>query len=337
MRILVADPLGSKGHINFIKFYLRALAEIGHVTFATFPSYHAHFQVGARIEIPERFNRQHTKLEVYWNQIRVLDFILRRIQFETHDKIVFLSYETISFYLRWPKDQKVYLFDHNNIPNVFGSRIKTYCYKQLSPPAIHFAFMEYIAQYIEKESCGRSIVIPHPYYRCITADDTKKQNWNATKEYATGKKIIFSPSGRTPSEVTKSLKEFVQNHDGYYLVAKGQQPEESYNYCTRPFFENYEELMENCDLVFIGGLFRYRVSGVAYEALSYGKATVIMDSPFAKVLQTEYPHMVFTIDKIKDILSVDTVPEQIRKEHARFLCEHGFDTNRSDIVRAFSV
>jgi hypothetical protein len=106
---------------------------------------------------------------------------------------------------------------------------------------------------------------------------------------------------------------------------------------VRPFFEDYEALLRSCDLIFCGASFAYRVSGVAYEALSYGKPLVCLDCTFAQKLQDNYPHMIFVIKDVNDIPNLDIDTEKVQDEHRRFLRDHAFETIRDDISRALHL
>ncbi len=327
MQILAIEPVGFRGHMAFNAYFLRCFGEIGNVTFVAPCGYLDSCAVDSRMDIPTRLLQHNSKLGGRWYAIHVLNYILRNIQVADYDAIVFLAYETISFSLRWIMGGKVFLFEHNNIENSLGNWIKTFFYRHLSHNVTHLTFQGYIAQYIRNTYGRRAICVPFPYYRSDVSDSRICAETNAMPSSSEKRKIIFSPSGSTPQVIQDKLKEFVETNKGaYYAICKGNPSEKSDDWEVRSFFEDYESLMRVCDSVFVGARFRYRVSSVVYEALSYGKPVFLMDSLFAQNLQKEYPHLVFPINNVNDILRLETDSQKMREEHARFLREHSFST-----------
>jgi hypothetical protein len=293
--------------------------------------------VDHRIDIPEPLLRHRSRLGARWAQTRALNYILNKVQLDDYDASIFLAYETISFSLRWPKKQITFLFEHNNIENALGSLIKTFFYRRLSPNVVHLAFQNHIAEYI-RDACGRNVVhVPHPHYRNDVSDSGINSD-TALSRRSEDRTIIFSPSGSTPSMIQDELKMFVSTTNGaHYAICKGKHAEKTDDWEVFPFFDNYEVLMRKCDMVFLGARHDYRVSGVAFEALSYGKAIALLDSPFARELNKSYPHLVFPIKTVGDILGLETNPEKMRGEHALFLREHSFDSVRANMIAALGT
>jgi hypothetical protein len=326
MKILAIEPLGVNGHITFNNSFLLALSKIGDITFVTFPDYHRNFKTDTQIDIPRKFQGQNSKFSTRWNQILALIYIKKKIKMDDYDAIVFLAYETISLYICWPKHQKVYLFEHNNISNALRSKIKMYFYKHLPAVAVHVVFMEYIAEFIGKQFKREAITIPLPIDKNITKEDIILRFQTSMEKLGSDKKVVFSPSGLTPLCVIQDLKFFVTNQNGYYLFAKGQKEDNGDKYCIRSFFKNYKDLMINSSIVIIGGTYNYRISGVVYDALSYCKPIIIFRSQFGHELNKRYPGFVFQIDKIEDIQNIKTDPILMKKTYQSYLIEHSFDT-----------
>jgi len=323
-RILAIEPGGFRGHRNLNTFFLRVLGAIGCVTFAAPEEYLDSCEVYCRINIPSQFLRYKTKFGARWSQFRVLNYILRNVSLDNYDAVVFLAYETISFSLRWPRSRKVFLFEHNNIENARGSRIKTFAYEHLSPNAIHLAFLHHIAKHIKDRSGRSATYIPHPYYRRDVSESGICSEFSPS--LSTERTIIFSPSASTPGPIQDKLKRFAsEGQNSYYAICKGATEEKTDACEVRPFFDNYENLMRTCDMVFLGACFNYRVSSVAYEALSYKKPLLLLDSPFARALHNDYPHLVFPVKDMDEIPEVVIDREAIRREHAQFLREHSYD------------
>jgi hypothetical protein len=260
---------------------------------------------------------------VRWSQIRTLNFILKAINITQYDAVIFLSYETISLSLRWPSKFKVFLFEHNNIDNAKNSVIKRFFYRNLPSLAIHLVFQNHIKDFIENRSHRRAEYLPHPYYQ---TDFSEKDNHFQIIKKNPKKKIIFSPSASTPENLQKALIAFAGQHNCMFqIICKGSENKCSENHIVRPFFDDYEKMMKDSDYVFLGKKFDYRVSGVAFEALSYGKTVIMKDCLFAQELREKYPNMVRIIYRLEDLLYLRTDTENLKRENERFIVEHCFD------------
>lgn len=326
LKILAVEPIGA--HESFDRFFLRCFRTLGHVTLAAPVRFAESADVDARIDIPAPLFRQRGKVGARWNAIRVLDYILKNVSLEDYDVIVFLAYETISFSVRWPRSKKVFLFEHNNIENARGSYIKTFFYNRISANAVRLAFQNPSVQFIQETTGGVAVQVPFPYCRQEVSDSGVGPNKSVPDRPPGQPIVIFSPSSSTPEESQDGLKEFASTrNDVYYAICKGSPAKKADGWETRPFFDDYEGLMQSCAMVFVGvrSRFDYRVSGAAYEALSFGKPVVLFDSVFARELRDENPGLVFVIKDMDDIQNIEIDPKGTRKAQERFLRRHSFD------------
>lgn len=291
--------------------------------------------VDTRIDIPTSFFRHRTKIGARWSAIRVLSYILKNVSLENYDAIVFMGYETISFSICWHRNQKVFLFEHNNIENARGSWIKTFFYNKISINAVRLVFQDPIVKFIRETIGGDVVQIPHPYYRQDVSDSGIGPNGIVSSLRPEQPIVIFSPSNSTSQETQDRLKKFVSTTNGaYYATCKGCPAERTDAWEVRPFFDDYQGQMRTCDMVFVGACFDYRVSGVAYEALSYGKPIVLFDSIFARELYSKNPDIVFIIKKLEDILYIKINSKKIQDVHSQFLKKHSFYTIKTIIESA---
>lgn len=334
-KFLLIEPVGFQGHENFNSFFLKIFNILGQVTFIAPIGYLDACSVVSRINIPVSMGGYRTKFNARWSQVCVLRYILKKIDLDEYDAVIFLSYETISLSIVWPKNSKTFLFEHNNIDNFLCSRIKKFFYKNLSKKNVHFVFQDYIAQYLADTYGKSAICIPHPYYRTFDgAEHFLSENSSLKFDYP----VIFSPSSSTPDCIQNNLKKNAQKwRTQYYIIFKGNFEEKTVGYESRPFFENYDELMQRCDFVFLGARFCYRVSGVIYEALSYGCPVILFKSPFAMELQKEYPNMVFLISSVDDIQWLVVDKEKIMEDHTRFLHAHDFESICVRVAKALGI
>lgn len=335
MKIFAVDPIGANGHRNFNTSILQVLRNIGELTFVAPHGYLSDSSVTLRIDIPQSLTRYRSKIGARWSQIRVLKFILKKINLDDYDAVIFLAYETISFCLCWPRNKKAFVFDHNNIENSYRSHVKRAFYRNLSKTVCHFVFLPYIKEYIEQNTQRRVFLIPHPHYREEAFKSPEKFLTSLTNKSDFPLKI-FSPSGSTPKNIQQQLKSFVSIcSDKYYAICKDVLVEKSSAWETRDFFVDYEQYLSSCDMVFVGAKFMFRVSGVVYESLSYGKPVILFNSPFAMELRNENPGLVFVIKDINEIQKVNVDLSIVKKAHGEFLRRHSFDAILSKMETAF--
>jgi hypothetical protein len=318
---------------------LQAIGGIGDITLIAPAKYLIECSVANRISIPESYTDEQSKSRIgdRISQIRILKFILRKVCLDDYEVIIFLAYETISFCLCWPRNRKIFIFEHNNIENSHSNIIKRTFYRYLPDSTRHFVFLPHIKEYIERCTRRKAFHIPHPHYR----EDyyLKPDKYIASSvSKPRGKLVIFSPSSSTPQRVQKKLKFFVSKRaDQYYAICKDTANKKTQEWKTQPFFKDYEQVLSSCDVVFMSARFDYRVSGVAYEALSYGKGTVLFDSPFARALKNKYPSLVFPIQNLEDIAMIKFNPLLMNQDHGRFLRDHSVKAIKQALVNALET
>jgi hypothetical protein len=324
IRILAVDPVGPRGHRNFDTFFLRVLKRLGHVTFVAPQGYLDTIQADARIDLPFRCRGRRGRVSGRWTQVMALRHIQKRLALEAYDVIVFLAYETLSFCLAWSRKWRVCLFEHNNIENAYRSKIKSLFYRYLPSSTSHFVFQQHVGDYIRDRTRRSAKSIPFPYYRTdvtSSGEEIARSSIFRVREPV----IVFSPSSSTPLSIQRQLRSFASKNMGrYFAVFKDTVACRTGAWESRPFFCDYEERLRSCDFVFVGSRFEYRVSNVAYESLSYGRPTIMFASSFSEALRKEYPHLVFLIQVVEDILGLKLNSERMLEEHGIFLRRHSF-------------
>ncbi|MBN1866031.1 hypothetical protein JW916_01945 [Candidatus Sumerlaeota bacterium] len=331
MKILAVDPLAPWGHVNFNTRVLGALREIGHVSFITFHDYHQHFTVDERIDIPDKRGLEHSDRRLRFGQAGVLRSILRTVHPADYDAVVFLCYEAVSLALRWPKDAQAFVFEHNNTDKARENPVKMFLYKRIPRSVSHLVFMDYIGEYIAR-TCGRqSFTVPLNYTLSPEEALTRPSRATARDE---GRKTIFVPSTCTRSRVVRRLKDFVLKSDRWRMVSKGRHEEESERCRVRMFFDDYQELMDGCDLVFFGGEYGCRASAALHEAMSCGKPIVGLDCPFIRAFEKRFPNAVCCIREMDEIDTVRFDLALVRQDQERFVRENSPEAIREALRRA---
>ena len=322
-RILLVEPF-DHSHRQFDTFFIRCMSTCGAVTLIAHKNYIDSVKVNNRINIPQKYSSRSSRLGSLFDLICIHRFVKKILHKEQYDIVIFLAYHTMSLSLFMPNAEQVFVFEHNNIDNACGSRLKLLFYKFLSKKIIHLTLSTLARDFVCNSLGRRAFFIRHPYYGEQVEDKTVPLS-NTHKNIVRGRKIIFSPSGSTLQKFNSELKDFaICRVNDFFVIAKGEKKESGPSYSILPYFDDYENLMSKCDLVFIGMFFNYRVSGVAYEALSYEKPLISIDCPFARDLKSQYPNMVFIIDDISQIDQIEIDQKQLSKDAKRFLKEHSY-------------
>ena len=314
MNILVIDPLSELGHKNFTTYLLNILSGCGEVSFVTKKGYLDKENNKYKIlHFPNKFFKiSISKFSFRLRQIIYIYSIYKDIKKEKkYDLILFTSYETISFAVStlFFNINKVYVIEHNNIDQIVLNKVKSWFYQRINNEITHIAFEKYITTFLQVKYGKKTLYLPHPFYKYSNNDFGKN-------------KVIFSPSSTYKESVAEKLIEFCKKND-YYLIAKGKQEVISERIIVRPFFNNYYQNIEKSTLIFISNFFLYRVSGVAFDALAYGRPIVGFRSLFLEELKKQYCYIVFVIDDVNEIKNIKFNLKKMKLDFYKFKKEHG--------------
>jgi len=302
MRVLVVEPIGA--HKALAAFFLRCLSSASiEVTFVC-PESFLDFQEGRLCEIPKRLFRKKGKLGSRIDASLVLIFIQKSMELDTFDAILFLTYETITFSVFWPKNITTLVLEHNNLDNCLGSRVKEFFYSRLGDSVFHLTFETYISERIETKFGARVETILHP---TICGVENSKNRTQLLQAQGVGEstKLIFSPSASTPERYTKALCSLSESANGeFYFLAKGPNPRVGLNWKICRYFQNFDSLLAASDAAFLGKNYEYRVSGIVYEALGVGTHIIMPDCLFGRCMKKKYPTEISLYRKISDVRRV---------------------------------
>ena len=290
LKLLVIQPQDVQ-HWNFDSLFIKAISNFGDVIFVGRSDYLTDENIKHRINLPNKFFGQGAKFNNRINNLRVIASCKKIQKRVRPDVTIFLSYDTISMLL-WRS--KAIICEHNNISNTRTNFLKRYAYSLLSKKLVSISLQNHIDRFIV-DSCKRdSFVIHHPVQNI--KNDIKH---NIRKN--TDKTTLFFASGGIEELDTIAVKDFLLISQQHFAYIKGNTDEEAHFYQMRKFFQNYYELMSVCDfIVVIAERYNYRVSGVAYEALSLGKPVILKKSLFSEELKSQYPDMVHIIKNMND-------------------------------------
>jgi len=332
MKILAVDPLSCRGHMNFNSSILRALKGLGKVTLATFSDFHPFFETDDRIVLPGQTPRYRSKLACRIHQGALLRQIGRNFHRGRWDCCVFLSYEVCSLLACWPRRGKTLVFNHN-VNSVADSRLKGLCYRCLSRNVVHLTLAEHIAAYVRERFGVQARAVPHPCHPLAYAP-----GFHPPKNVAAGRsdgshtrKQIFAPSGANDPALLEAIIAHVQRGSSLHLTAKGRTERQGAHFEVRRRFDDYIERMAQCDVVLIGSgeNHRYRVSGVAYDALTLGKPVVYFDCLHARSLLATHPQTVRIVRSVEEIERAASAPwdfAAVERELKLFLERHSLES-----------
>jgi len=332
MRILAIDPVGCRGHANFNSSILRALKRLGRVTFAAFSECQGSFPVDDRIVLPGRPRTDQSKLACRIRQVKSLRTVSKRFRDGEWDCGVFLSYEVCSLFACWPRGSKTLVFNHD-VNSVAASRLKSLCYRCLPRNMVHLTLAEHIAAYATERFGVQARAVPHPCHPLAYAP-----GFHPPKNVAAGRsggsrarKHIFAPSGANDPALLEAIIAHVQRGNNLRLTAKGRSEKQGQHFEVRRRFDDYIERMAQCDVVLIGSgeNHRYRVSGVAYDALTLGKPVVYFDCLHARSLLATHPQTVRIARSVDEIERAASAPwdfAAVEREQEVFLERHSLES-----------
>lgn len=280
-QILIVDPLSEPGHGNFNSNFLDLLKEKD-ITLLASKHCCSNLSFPNNRYIPESLLRKNNRILYSLNQILILFYAVyfaRRYRFP---KVVFISYDIISFPLvSHLFSNNVYVLEHNTIEP--KKRTKLRLFNWISSKVTHICLSEYITNFVKNDCHKKAITINHPI---------KKWTVSAAESSTT---LAFMPS-TTVDEDTRNLivKQFV-GQDKFVLYTKGKS-KSSKQVIFQPRYDDYFEMIDKSKFIIIPQLFDYRVSGVFFEAIGATDTLIIMYScVFSENMKKIFPNNVVIV------------------------------------------
>ena len=123
-------------------------------------------------------------------------------------------------------------------------------------------FQESAKKYLEEKFQREAYYVPHPYYNAGAdgPDIVTESQYLSHLCDCNSQLILGSLSGNTPQKTNNELKRIITELAGkYFLFVKSWPSEQKKYYRAEEFFDDYLDVLKKCDVIFIGGLFHYRV------------------------------------------------------------------------------
>ncbi|EFK4582296.1 hypothetical protein QPL12_16795 [Escherichia coli] len=327
MKILIADPLSEKGHLNFNLGVIEWFKNDQHITIDYYVSEYMQCAMQLVCKVfPDRDLDKTNIIKYKIKQLKILNDIISYANNHGYDKLIFLSYEVYStaVYMNFMRlirknGLEIYLIEHNTIPTSF---LKNIFYSIIPKKNItHIGLVTYISEYIKNKYKKNSLYIPHPMRKL------------PVREYRKEKTIkVFMPSFVEQKLKNEICDSFRKLGEGYLLCTKGMSGVLD-NIIFKEYYDNYDEELTIADAIFIPQYFDYRVSGVFYEALQTHAKIFMSNCIFSQYMKTIFKDKIIIIDSWEEYICNHFVSEMNIPQVKKDVNENYFNHEGLKIVR----
>lgn len=287
-KILFIDPLLQHGHVGFNQIYIQALEkENVEINFVLVKGY------DQKLETPNKNIVYSLPLFLFKlnlggivNRIfYLIGLVLIRVNvnIKSYDKVIFSSFEEISFYFSGIRN--VTVINHINAHKT-NSKIKLFFLKKVLKRNTCIVFDKTTKEYLDQKGNFNIVVKPHGFLKPEAPFNKKIFNLDTRLEETNFKHIIFSPSSNSSDDIF--LKELIKcseiidflKKNNILLILKGDfQSGEKNILILKKHISNqtYKQLFQKSTIILIAypESFKYRVSGVLFECFSYNKPCLV--------------------------------------------------------------
>ena len=313
MKLLIADTQYPKGHYNLNIHLLKLLSSLDFIEEVKVLNYKEYYR---DIE-KEKFKLLKLKClffskNEYWGYI--LSFlnaiiIKMRLLCIKYDKVIFFTFDTLSFFLiSIFTNKNIYLFHHNNADHLVN-KYKSIFFNLYKNKVYHIVFEDFIKDYLVKKGVDSNLVyvIRHPLPVLL----------NTCQPLSNKKSKIFVGLGHGNDEsllceiINKELETKILQNNNIKLVIRSQQ-----KYIKLPpsvkiindFLskEEYENLYSEASgiLILFPYSFKYRFSGTLLDAFYSKKIVIGRNIPIVKSFSQMYPNSCYIFDKVNVLFNL---------------------------------
>ncbi|MDM0536834.1 hypothetical protein QTG87_09850 [Clostridium perfringens] len=312
MKILFVDPLSPKGHKNFNLSFIRVLKKIGFVEFICKEGY-MNDELSLKY-IPKHFYKSNTKFKGVLDNLKILNWIIKNIDFEMYDAIIFSSFDTISFSIvsDFFKKYNICIVNHKNVDEL-DSKIKQFFYKRINKNIKHIYLEDFITEYVRKKiNICNIFTVYHPLKEI---DESK---------YRVEENFIFSPGGQNEKKfIDDAIISERKNNTLENLNLKLYIKSQKYSYDNRFLIIN-NNYLEDCEynnmfrnakyiLIYYDKSFRYRISAVFLEAIAYRKNIICSKNLLFNSMFEINPNLGYQIDDYNNF--INNIKEYNKKDN----------------------
>ena len=287
MRILYIDPISSSSHINFNIIHINAIRKITtNIDFVIKEGYWNEISIPeskVKYAIPITYiTKNKGRLISRFYMCLTLWKIRLNIHLQQYDKIILSTYDEIALFFAFYK-KPIYLINHNNIASL-NNNIKRFFFKHISSINTHIVFEKYIKDYLNSINILNVIVIKHGLVSHYPSNTIPNEFSYKKKKY------LFSPSASSVDWefveniiYQKKFITYIENNDIYIILRSNKTyypPSKHIKIITSYLSkEKYISYFYNAAAILLiyPKSFKYRISGVLMEAISYQKRAIMSD------------------------------------------------------------
>lgn len=282
MKILIVDYLCQKGHKNYVRILIDAIASLNFdVSFITSHDYMDYLQIDNKrinkITYQTKSFKVRSRLDTILHQIYSLKLIEKKICRKNFNYIIFASYNIFS-YVFFKRKEVTYIINHDNIDRMSHGYSKLF-HKYVGKNSIYVVLSLYIKSYLNKIISKEKIVyVPHGVPYGVIQPLLN----NSDSTFSKYPNIIFC-SARSSCNVNflnelllnECNQRFLEHNDIFLIVRTNRKFETNcknivYIDSDQRIAElDYDYIITHAMCVYLPYLedFKYRVSGIFYECI----------------------------------------------------------------------
>ena len=327
-----------QGHKFFDTLYVDSLSKNGRVYLLTPPDWYDHEFGGSVTPIIVKAAKN-----PYVDLFRKICEVRRTLRREKIDLVVLSTFyvKRMSSILKLIKREgtEIALVHHNTVDLLSEDGKAAAAFAKYRDCVRHFVFENYIREHLITErnvASDRVFVIPHPLidrrsptdvktYDCVSLGNAGDESFIETFVEKEKNERVFEKAGLRVYFKSKT----VEFDDGYLTVKKG--------YLSN---DEFGALMRSAKraLIFYPETYRYRVSGVAMEAVGYGAKIVANPIELFRHYAEEYPGLIEWVERGEDLLPLLSNGASGGEESVeRFVCDHSVETVAAILKRVLST
>lgn len=339
MKVLYVDITSPIGHKNYNYKILSLLSELAEIDVAFKKDYLQKFNVdyvNKIYDIPDKFfseNLQEKKSSKLYKLIyryyifKSMQWVNSIIKQGNYDIVFFSSIEVISFSLGALKPKTRYCFVDHAIADLDRNKVKQFFWKHINHKIDAIVMENYIGDFLkDKLKIKNNIwILKHPlpkieYNECL---QTKKDKMA---------KYIFAPSGSNDEKFVQYLIDNDNLIPNFKIVIKSKninyKSDKLHVFNNRISDDEYYNLMLNCSFILLpyDDSYNYRVSGVFFEAIEFGKLVLLNANNSLSYYVEKYPNTVFgyngyenfmnLLEKMKELTANNNEICKIKEEYS---------------------
>lgn len=339
MKVLFVNLLNDvDGHKRFDSLFIDALSHHNDV-FVICPEGWYNYKFGKTTHIIPFSQKKNKYIDVYL-KLRLIKRITIKYSI---DLIVFSTFHVkkLGYFLKYlhVKKTKIALVHHNTI-DVIGSNPKAKkSFDSYKNSVNHFVFEEFILHHLVESydvNQNHVFLVPHPI---ISNEEENEKKLDCVSLGNVDDNLFVEEIVTIEKEssvfMNNNLKIFLKSkdidfNDGFLMVKKGFLNESDYLDILRS--------AKKC-LIYYPNTYKYRVSGIAFEAVSYGLAIIGNNIPLFSFYCQKYPSLFYVFHNTDDIVNEikqDRDCEEKRKSREKFINEHCLGSVDAALMKALA-